>query len=144
MRAFSMTRPLHIVAAFLALGIPSTSLHAAILFQHSGNADPTTESWAIGGGDSGGNHPGQTVGPLTNDAGSNDAWFVKDDSSVLDSNLSYYQTPSGAQNSQAIALGWSLSTIIRIPNASETAALFIFPLRPLSRWLQELATGFRE
>jgi hypothetical protein len=90
-----------------------------ILFEHSGNADPTTEGWSVGGG--GG--PGQVVGPLTNDAGSGlDAWFVNDTSSALFSNIAYFQTPTAAQNSQASALGWSLKTTIRIPNASETDA----------------------
>ena len=49
-----------------------------------------------------------------------DAWFVNDTSQVIGSNQSYFQLLTSQENDQASNLGWSLSTTIRMPNASET------------------------
>jgi Vibrio cholerae sialidase, lectin insertion/PEP-CTERM motif len=95
----------------------SSPVFAGIIFSHNGASDPTTEGWSVGG--TGG--VGVSVGGITNDASSGlDAWFVDDTSSGPDSNQSYYQTLSSTQATQAGTYGWSYSSTLRIPNASET------------------------
>lgn len=115
----SSTRFNHVFALVLLIALRAAPLSAEIIFEHTGNADPVTEGWTVfdaGGG-------GQLVGPLTNDAGSGlDAWSIRDTSTALFSTLSYNQTPTPAQLSQASTLGWSYSITIRIPNASDLAA----------------------
>jgi hypothetical protein len=93
---------------------PSTKAQAAIIVQHSGSADPTTEGWTA-------NIPpsGLTVGPVINDLGSGfDAWMVDDNSTMLGGNGGYNVTPTGAQVAQASAQGWVLRTRLRVVDAT--------------------------
>ncbi|MEM6279600.1 MAG: hypothetical protein AAF733_08985 [Verrucomicrobiota bacterium] len=103
--------------------------YGSLLFSHVGNVDPTLEGWSIGGSLAPNNGVGIVVGPITNDAGSGlDAWFVDDTSNAVSSNQSYFQTPTSGEVADGNTLGWILSTTIRIPDASVTAAASPFLL----------------
>ncbi|MFC1597340.1 PEP-CTERM sorting domain-containing protein [Planctomycetota bacterium] len=83
-----------------------------IVFEHTGNTDPTSgaEGWLTGGAGT-----GNSAGPLTNDAGSGfDAWYVDDNSNVIGSTFGYYQAPTAAENNQASQFGWTLRTRLRV------------------------------
>lgn len=117
-----------ISVTLLLLMISSMPLSAAVLFEHTGSADPTTEGWSIGGSGTPGSN-GVYTGPIINDVGSGlDAWYVNDTASFGGSNQSYYGSLTSGQVTQASTNGWTLSTTIRIPNASETAAYSPFIL----------------
>jgi hypothetical protein len=112
----------------LLLMVCSSPLSAAVLFEHTGSTDPTTEGWSIGGSGTPGSN-GVYTGPITNDAGSGmDAWYVNDTATFGGSNQSYYGSLTSDQVTQASTNGWTLSTTIRIPDASETAAYAPFAL----------------
>ncbi len=87
---------------------------SAVVFNHSGNANPTTEGWSeIGAG------IGVTTGPVTNDLGTGlDSWFVRDTSVVTNSAIQYVATPSPTIHVQAATLGWTLSANVRMVESS--------------------------
>jgi hypothetical protein len=91
---------------------PSPNAEAAIIVQHSGSADPTTEGWTAVIPSS-----GITVGAVVNDLGSGfDAWMVDDNSNAA--NGGYNVTPTGAQVAQASTQGWVLRTRLRVVDAT--------------------------
>jgi hypothetical protein len=98
---------------FVLAGVsPSTKAQAAIIVQHSGSADPTTEGWTAVIPPS-----GLTVGPVINDLGSGfDAWMVDDNS--IAATGGYNVIPTGAQVAQASAQGWILRTRLRVVDAT--------------------------
>lgn len=95
---------------------------SGVVAEHSDDTDPTTEGWALVLGD-----PSQTVGPVTDDAGSGiDAWFYDDGSTDLGTGGSYSQIPTAGQVATAAIEGWSISTTNRVVTAS--AGVFPGPI----------------
>ena len=85
--------------------------HAAPVFLHEDDNDPTTESWVevVGGS-------GTSTAGAINDGGTL-AWFVDDPSTALSSSLFYQQDVSDTLISEAAANGWRLTATLRVPIA---------------------------
>lgn len=81
---------------------------AALIVEHVGSSDPTTEGWtALPGG--GG---GVSVGPI-NDGGT-PAWFVDDNSTAINTIFLYEHTIPPADIAVGNSLGWTLSATLRV------------------------------
>ncbi len=93
----------------LAFALSSYGSYPVVLYQHTGNAAPTTEGWAasVSGG--------TTVGPVTD--GSTPAWAVNNNTPG-DTGF-YTAVPTAAEKLAAATLGWSLQTTLRVTSPSE-------------------------
>jgi hypothetical protein len=90
----------------------SRGANADLVISHSGSANPTTEGWTQ-------TQPGVnvTVGAI-NDGGT-PAWFVDDsDGASTGALLLYTKNLTTTQVADAAAIGWTLSTTIRVPSTS--------------------------
>jgi hypothetical protein len=67
---------------------------------------------------------GIAAGPVLNDSGF-DAWAVDDDSTANGSYLYYVQTPTDAEIADAVALGWTLRTRLRVVDVPDTAVTIL-------------------
>lgn len=83
--------------------------YGAMVVQHVGATDPTTEGWTLNGN-------GAQASALTPDAGYGvNAWATAD---TLNSECSYQFTPTAQQTSDALTLGYTLSATLRLPDAN--------------------------
>lgn len=106
----------------LAMLCHPSNLSADIIFQHEGNANPTTEGWTHI--DSG---IGATAGSVTNDQGSGiDAWFTDDDGLTGQSFEFYNQTPTSSQIVAAGSLGWTLRARVRVVDIPDAVDFSVF------------------
>ncbi len=119
-------RTLSVGAILVSLGLAG-SAQATVIYQHTGGTNPISQGWSASG-----LIIGVSVGAVLNDLGSGtDAWKVDDNSTLLGSTLMYDQTPSaGSPEAAAIAnastTGWRLSTLLRIPDISDTPDASVF------------------
>lgn len=106
---------LRIMAAILVAGCCglTTSMCAADVFLHQGNADPLTEGWLHNEGRD------SLVGPLTWDMGY-DAWYVDDNSTISGSADYYYQLLTLQQTGAGLSAGWQATIRVRMPELADT------------------------
>ena len=103
----------------LMMAVSATQMaaaEAAVVFSHSGNADPTTEGWVVEPSFAPFGRP--SSGPLTGDLGL-DAWSIDDNLTTIGSNWFYTQSPDAAQNSQASTNGWTLRARLRVVDSPD-------------------------
>jgi hypothetical protein len=98
------------VAAVSALSIaPATD--ASIVAQHEGSSDPLIEGWTTWG-------PGFSVSVGGINDGGTPAWMVNDSSTAVNTFLFYRRPLTLAEATDAAAIGWNLSTTIRVPSST--------------------------
>jgi hypothetical protein len=113
-----MQRCYCVLTVALVLGVMSTS-HAAVLIDHNGSTDPTTEGWSFFT-----SGPAAATGPI-NDAGTN-AWFTDDNNSSALGGYALNITPSQALDARTN--GWVMRTTAREadPNANYSSTAIEF------------------
>ncbi len=97
----------HTFALVVVAGLSVPSAAAGLIAAHSGSADPTTQGWTALPGSG-----GVLVGGV-NDSGT-EAWFVDDNSTVLNSIYLYEHAVLAGEISDGNTSGWELSTSLRV------------------------------
>jgi hypothetical protein len=108
-----------VLLTMLAINAAPQLMQGAVIFQHSGAADPNSEGWAGG--------PVGTLmseGPIINDNGSGfDAWFTDDNNDFsmnVQNSIAFVQTPTAGQITQGNAIGWRLAARLRVVDSTTT------------------------
>ncbi len=101
--------------ALLMTALGALHTHAAVIIDHTGAADPTTEGWAQTSGG------GTSATALSPDGATGfDAWQTSDTSSSAGSVRFYAHTLAPSELTDATTLGWRMSATLRLPTADQS------------------------